>query len=106
MILVGFVLQAYLSGVFVMDNMPEYHSKKICILYQIVRTFFRTNKATCLEWLSRIRKMVAEVAIYSGLPALAVRHCHEILRDMKENNNLQVCMVHVYHSTVKHLLFA
>ena len=35
--------------------------------------------------------MVAEVAIYSGLPALAVRHCHEILRDMKENNNLQVC---------------
>ncbi|KAJ8319497.1 hypothetical protein KUTeg_004588 [Tegillarca granosa] len=54
-----------------------------------VRTFFRTNKGTCLEWLSRIRSYIIKLALHCGLPAMAVRQAHEVLREMKENNNTQ-----------------
>ncbi|XP_062590366.1 serine/threonine-protein kinase SMG1-like isoform X1 [Saccostrea cucullata] len=54
-----------------------------------VRTFFRTNKGTCLEWLSRIRSSVIKIALHNGMPALAVRQCHQLLQEMKENNTLQ-----------------
>ncbi|OWF37806.1 serine/threonine-protein kinase SMG1-like [Mizuhopecten yessoensis] len=56
---------------------------------KVVRTFFRTNKATCLEWLSRIRSNIIKIALHAGMPAMAVRQAHELLRDMKENNNTQ-----------------
>ncbi|XP_048758488.2 serine/threonine-protein kinase SMG1-like [Ostrea edulis] len=54
-----------------------------------VRTFFRTNKGTCLEWLSRIRSSIIKIALHSGMPAMAVRQCHQLLQEMKENNTLQ-----------------
>ncbi|KAK6170598.1 hypothetical protein SNE40_018955 [Patella caerulea] len=54
-----------------------------------VRTFFRTNRGTCQEWLTRIRKCVITTALNSGLPATAVRHALELLKDMHENDNIQ-----------------
>ncbi|KAK3583612.1 hypothetical protein CHS0354_039435 [Potamilus streckersoni] len=56
---------------------------------KMVRTFFRTNKGTCLEWLSRIRLNLIAVALHNGLPSLAVRQAAEMLRDMKESNKTQ-----------------
>ena len=57
---------------------------------QAVRTFFRTNKGTCQEWLSRIRLSVIVMALHSGQSAVTVRHAFELLRDMKESGNTQV----------------
>lgn len=57
---------------------------------QTVRTFFRTNKGTCLEWLSRVRSSVIKIALHSGMPAMAIRQCHQLLQEMKDNNTLQV----------------
>lgn len=39
-----------------------------------VRAFFRTNRATCLEWLSRVRPRAVRVALRAGKPAEALRH--------------------------------
>ncbi|XP_052059400.1 serine/threonine-protein kinase SMG1-like isoform X1 [Mytilus californianus] len=54
-----------------------------------VRTFFRINKGTCLEWLSRIRSHIIKIALHTGFTGVAVRQAHELLRDMKENGNTQ-----------------
>lgn len=51
---------------------------------KIVKTFFRTNRSTCLEWLSRIRMCIMTVAAHAGLPSVVVRHAHELLRDLLE----------------------
>ncbi|XP_048575812.1 serine/threonine-protein kinase SMG1 [Nematostella vectensis] len=48
-----------------------------------VRVFFRTNRNTCLEWLTRIRQPAMEVAIRCGLPAVAVWHGMQVIQDMK-----------------------
>ncbi|CAN8005347.1 unnamed protein product [Ixodes hexagonus] len=39
-----------------------------------VRTFFRTNRATCLEWLARVRPKAVRVALKAGRFAEALRH--------------------------------
>ncbi|XP_077868684.1 serine/threonine-protein kinase SMG1-like [Saccoglossus kowalevskii] len=56
-------------------------------LPKVVKTFFRTNRATCQEWLTRIRLSAMTVAIHCGQPAVAVRHAFQLLQDMKNNNN-------------------
>ncbi|KFM68140.1 Serine/threonine-protein kinase SMG1, partial [Stegodyphus mimosarum] len=50
-----------------------------------VRTFFRTNKSTCHEWLSRIRSTAVVVAVNAGNPAAAVRHGFELLQEIKNS---------------------
>ncbi|XP_035229827.1 serine/threonine-protein kinase SMG1-like, partial [Stegodyphus dumicola] len=55
-----------------------------------VRTFFRTNKSTCHEWLSRIRSTAVVVAVNAGNPAAAVRHGFELLQEIKNSGNSQV----------------
>lgn len=65
-----------------------------------MRTFFRVNKGTCLEWLSRIRSHIIKIALHSGLPALAVRHAHELLRDMKENGLVQASFLLFYDKVI------
>lgn len=57
---------------------------------QSVRAFFRTNRLTCTEWLSRIRAAVIVVALNSGRPKVAVRHSYRLLQELKDNNNTQV----------------
>ena len=57
---------------------------------QIVKTFFRTNRNTCLEWLARIRMCIMTVAAHAGLPAVVVRHSHELLSDLLDMENTQV----------------
>ena len=44
-------------------------------------TFFRTNRNTCLEWLSRIRLSALSVAEHAGRHAVVVRHAYEALTD-------------------------
>ena len=65
----------------------------VYILLQAVRTFFRTNKNTCIEWLSRIRVYLITVALHCGMYTVVVRQTSEILHDMKEANNTQVLNV-------------
>lgn len=57
---------------------------------QSVRVFFRTNRQTCTEWLSRIRAAVIIVALNAGRPEVAVRHSYKLLQELKDNNNTQV----------------
>uniref|UniRef100_A0A0P4WEM1 non-specific serine/threonine protein kinase n=1 Tax=Scylla olivacea TaxID=85551 RepID=A0A0P4WEM1_SCYOL len=54
-----------------------------------VRVFFRTNRQTCTEWLSRIRAAVIIVALNCGRPEVAVRHSYKLLQELKDNNNTQ-----------------
>ncbi|KAK7086208.1 hypothetical protein SK128_014254 [Halocaridina rubra] len=56
-----------------------------------VRAFFRTNRQTCTEWLSRIRAAVIVVALNSGRPEVAIRHSYKLLQELKDNNNTQSC---------------
>ncbi|KAG8199800.1 hypothetical protein JTE90_000893 [Oedothorax gibbosus] len=54
-----------------------------------VRTFFRTNKSTCLEWIGRVRSTAVIVALNSGSPAAALRHGFELLQELKNSGNTQ-----------------
>ena len=60
---------------------------------QAVRTFFRTNRSTCLEWLARIRLAVIVIAEQAGQSAVVVRQAWELMRDMKHAGNTQVSVV-------------
>ena len=55
---------------------------------QAVRAFFRTNRATCQEWLHRVRLSLIVIALHSGHPATALRHAAQMLTDMKINANV------------------
>ena len=62
-----------------------------------------------MEWLSRIRSHIIKIALHCGLPAMAVRHAHELLRDMKENGNVQVLikinyLIHVWFIRDKEII--
>ena len=61
----------------------------ICLL-QSVRTFFRKNMDTCLEWLSHVRGHIVSIAIHAGMPAVAIRHGFAALKDLVK---LHVCML-------------
>ncbi|XP_034250537.1 serine/threonine-protein kinase SMG1 [Thrips palmi] len=54
-----------------------------------VRTFFHTNRSTCVEWLTRIRLAVVAVALRAGQAATAVRQGHALLQYLHEMNNTQ-----------------
>lgn len=54
---------------------------------QSVRSFFRKNVDTCLEWLSHMRGCVVSIAIHAGLPAVAVRHGYAALKDLSKQPN-------------------
>ncbi|XP_022255031.1 serine/threonine-protein kinase SMG1-like, partial [Limulus polyphemus] len=58
-------------------------------LPKAVRTFFRTNKGTCQEWLHRVRLSVLVVAQQCGQPAVVIRQGYELLAEMKEAENTQ-----------------
>ncbi|CAG5117887.1 unnamed protein product [Candidula unifasciata] len=42
-------------------------------VHKVVKTFFRTNRNTCQEWLSRIRMSLLTIAVHCGMWATAVR---------------------------------
>ncbi|XP_065681003.1 serine/threonine-protein kinase SMG1 isoform X2 [Hydra vulgaris] len=54
-----------------------------------VRTFFRTNRSTCCEWLSRIQESVTVLANMSGNPEKAVRNGYLWLQSLKNSGNTQ-----------------
>uniref|UniRef100_A0A2C9LZC5 non-specific serine/threonine protein kinase n=1 Tax=Biomphalaria glabrata TaxID=6526 RepID=A0A2C9LZC5_BIOGL len=58
-------------------------------VHKTVKTFFRTNRNTCQEWLSRIRMALLTIATHCGMWALAVRQAFELLRDMEDAGNTQ-----------------
>ena len=62
----------------------------LVFVLQTVRTFFRTNRNTCQEWLARIRMCVVKIAVQAGVYPVAVRHAFELLKEMHESDNTQV----------------
>lgn len=72
---------------------PIYICDKLNLSLQSVRVFFRTNRQTCTEWLSRIRAAVIIVALNCGRPEVAVRHSYKLLQELKDNNNTQVSVL-------------
>lgn len=63
---------------------------KYILLSQAVRLFFRTNKSTCQEWLSRIRGVITSVSIECGEPATAVYHGLQRLKELKNGGKGKV----------------
>lgn len=57
---------------------------------QLVKTFFRTNKATCQEWIRRMRHAIAIVALNAGQYALVVEQGYQLLHEMNEAGNSKV----------------
>ncbi|WAQ96320.1 SMG1-like protein [Mya arenaria] len=70
---------AYEGAAVSMPNLPK-----------AVRTFFRTNKNTCLEWLSRIRMYVIVMALHAGMYTSVVRHASILMLELKDAENVQV----------------
>ncbi|XP_059145931.1 serine/threonine-protein kinase SMG1-like [Physella acuta] len=58
-------------------------------VHKVVKTFFRTNRNTCQEWLSRIRMALLTIATHCGMWAMAVRQAFELLRDLEEFGSTQ-----------------
>ncbi|RDD40629.1 Serine/threonine-protein kinase SMG1 [Trichoplax sp. H2] len=53
------------------------------------RLFFRTNRPTCQEWLTHLRRPVAILALKSGYPATAVRQGFSYLNGIKSSTAQQ-----------------
>ncbi|CAH1794898.1 unnamed protein product [Owenia fusiformis] len=54
-----------------------------------VRTFFRTNRNTCQEWLTRVRMCIIAIASKCDQPTTVIRQAFELLNEMKVNNHTQ-----------------
>ncbi|XP_033630103.1 serine/threonine-protein kinase SMG1-like [Asterias rubens] len=52
-----------------------------------VRTFFRTNRGTCQDWLRNIRRLAVAAAVNCGQHAIALRHGLIMLSDLTVKNN-------------------
>ena len=72
-----------------MHMFPMTSCARIDSARQVVRTFFRTNRSTCLEWLARVRLAVIVIAEQAGQTSLVVRQAWELMRDMKHSNATQ-----------------
>ena len=62
-----------------------------CVYFQVVRSFFRTNRGTCIEWLTRIRLHILSIASAYGHPTTVIRHGYELITDMVKSQSTQVC---------------
>ncbi len=58
--------------------------------FQVVRTFFRTNRVTCQDWLRTMRPIAATAASNVGQHAVAIRHGLEMIKDLINKGNTQV----------------
>ena len=54
---------------------------------QPVRTFFRTNRNTCCEWLNRIQESTTKLANLCGSPEKAIRNGFRWLQRLKNTGN-------------------
>lgn len=81
-----------------MENMEKHvynaidgNSSRLYVTPKTAKTFFRTNKATCGEWIGRNRMSIMLIGLKCGEPATVVRHGQELLREVigskKQNNN-------------------
>jgi PI-3-kinase-related kinase SMG-1 len=43
--------------------------------------FFRTNRATCEDWLNRLRPAIINICLKAGLPGAAMWHATALLRN-------------------------
>lgn len=60
-----------------------------------MKTFFRTNKGTCKEWVRRLRLSVATVALHAGQNAVAVEQGYQLLKEMSDSDNTSVSLFSV-----------
>ncbi|RWS12933.1 Serine/threonine-protein kinase SMG1-like protein [Dinothrombium tinctorium] len=74
---------------FIMENLDKlmYNAYDGCatrlyITPKQAKTFFKTNKTTCLDWMNRNRKSLMMIALRSGDFAAVWRNGQELLRDM------------------------
>ena len=51
-----------------------------------MRSFFRTNRATCWDWLLRVRLLLIRISAAIGQHAVVVHHAHHLLNDMVTTN--------------------
>jgi len=63
-----------------------------CIM-QAVRTFFWTNRATCREWLTRVRLQLMLIAQRQHDWATVVRHGYLLLAELAESTSAPVLVV-------------
>lgn len=75
-----------------------------------MKTFFWTNRATCREWLTRVRMQLMLIAQHQHDWATVVRHGYLLLAELAESSSapvlaLAVSLVVLYHFEILlHLL--
>ena len=73
-------------------------SRGVCIaitnvMFQATQLFFRTNRATCEEWLMRIRRSMMLIGLLIDQPAVTLRHASAMIGEMYTSGNTQVCIM-------------
>lgn len=69
-----------------------------CCMLQAVRTFFWTNRATCREWLTRVRLQLMLIAQHQHDWATVVRHGYLLLAELAESTSTPV-LVWFFHDS-------
>uniref|UniRef100_T1KSW0 non-specific serine/threonine protein kinase n=2 Tax=Tetranychus urticae TaxID=32264 RepID=T1KSW0_TETUR len=72
-----------------MYNAYEGNASRLFTTPKLAKSFFRTNKATCVEWMNRNRRSLMIIALKSGDPASVWRHGQELLKDMVSKSQNQ-----------------
>ena len=67
-------------------------------MMQAVRTFFWTNRATCREWLSRVRLQLMLIAQSQHDFATIVRHGYILLSELTESTSSPVIIIVIMYS--------
>lgn len=67
-------------------------------MLQAVRTFFWTNRATCREWLTRVRLQLMLIAQHQHDWATVVRHGYLLLAELAESTSTPV-LVWFFHDS-------
>ena len=66
---------------------------RCCCILQAVRTFFWTNRATCREWLTRVRLQLMLIAQCQHDWATVVRHGYLLLAELAESSSAPVLVL-------------
>ncbi|GAB6021589.1 Serine/threonine-protein kinase smg1 [Chamberlinius hualienensis] len=72
-----------------MYNAYEGCAVSLSTVPKVVKAFFRTNKTTCQEWLSRVRRAAITLSLQFGHPSFAVRNSFHLVKAMHEAGNTQ-----------------
>ncbi|XP_054164318.1 serine/threonine-protein kinase SMG1-like [Oppia nitens] len=87
-------------------NAIDGNSSRLYTTPKSAKSFFRTNKATCAEWITRNRMSVMLIALKCAEPATVVRHGQELLRELiqskkQTNKDLELILIIIIEALIQ-----